>query len=302
MSDTTTTTYGLTKPEIGASEDSWGTKLNANLDALDGILSGSTTMEGPKINDGLTVVGSVDATKVAAFDASGIATGTTRTFSFPNSSGTFMLTSAIGATVQPYDAGLASIASLTTVADRMIYTTGADAYAVATLTSAGRALLDDADASAQRTTLGLGDLATQNRADIGQNQATWDAGTNTTESAITAAKLAGVFDSRRFTSSQFTPSSGTVSTQAHGLGAMPRHITVRAICTTAEFGFSVGDVLFLSPTTDGLDGGYGYNITATTTNIRAQFTGSDLTKVPAKNGTRESLTYGNWAVVIEATL
>jgi hypothetical protein len=68
---------------------------------------------------------------------------------------------AIGTNVQAYDAGLQSIAGLTTVADRMIYTTASDTYAVATLTSAGRAILDDADASAQRTTLGLGSIATQ---------------------------------------------------------------------------------------------------------------------------------------------
>ena len=59
---------------------------------------------------------------------------------------------ALGA--QPLDAGLTSIAGLTTAADRMIYTTAADTYAVATLTAAGRAILDDADAAAQRTTLG----------------------------------------------------------------------------------------------------------------------------------------------------
>lgn len=66
----------------------------------------------------------------------------------------------IGTNVQAYDAGLASIAGLTTAADRGIYTTASDTYAVFTLTSAGRALLDDANAAAQRTTLGLGGLAT----------------------------------------------------------------------------------------------------------------------------------------------
>lgn len=62
---------------------------------------------------------------------------------------------AIGTDVQAYDAGLQSIAGLTTAADRMIYTTAADTYAVTTLTAAGRAILDDANAAAQRTTLGL---------------------------------------------------------------------------------------------------------------------------------------------------
>jgi len=69
---------------------------------------------------------------------------------------------AIGTNVQAYDAGLLSIAGLTTTADRGIYTTASDTYAVFTLTSAGRAILDDADATAQRTTLGLGTAATVN--------------------------------------------------------------------------------------------------------------------------------------------
>lgn len=70
---------------------------------------------------------------------------------------------AIGTNVQAYDAGLQSIAGLTTAADRMIYTTAADTYAVATLTAAGRALLDDEDASAQRTTLGLGNVTNESK-------------------------------------------------------------------------------------------------------------------------------------------
>jgi len=61
---------------------------------------------------------------------------------------------------QPIDATLTALAGVTTAADKLIYATGADAFATTDLTSAGRALLDDADASAQRTTLGLGTAAT----------------------------------------------------------------------------------------------------------------------------------------------
>ena len=67
-----------------------------------------------------------------------------------------------GTDVQTEDAGLTSIAGLTTAADRGIYTTALDTYAVFTLTSAGRSLLDDATVGDMRTTLGLGDSATKN--------------------------------------------------------------------------------------------------------------------------------------------
>lgn len=40
MVDTPTTTYGLLKPQVGASSDTWGETINADLDALDSIVAG----------------------------------------------------------------------------------------------------------------------------------------------------------------------------------------------------------------------------------------------------------------------
>lgn len=60
------------------------------------------------------------------------------------------------------DPGLLALAGKTPAADRLPYYTGASTSALAVLTAAGRALLEDADAAAQRTTLGLGTAATQN--------------------------------------------------------------------------------------------------------------------------------------------
>lgn len=169
MADTLTTNLSLTKPEVGASSDTWGTKINSDLDALDALFdtgpvlkqnkggTGASTAAAARTNLGLAIGSNVQAWD-ADLDAIAALSGTSGLLK-KTATNTWTLDTN---SYQVTDAELTALAGLVSAADRLPYFTGSGAAALAVFTAAGRALVDDVDAAAQRTTLGLGTSATLN--------------------------------------------------------------------------------------------------------------------------------------------
>jgi len=169
--------------------------------------TGSSTASGARTNLGLAIGSDVqafdaDLAELAALDQ------TDSNFIVANGSAWIVETGAtartslgvaIGSDVQAFDADLAAIAGLTSAADKGIQFTGSGAAAVYNLTTAGKALLDDANNVAQLVTLGLSATAAELNIMDGVNSTTaelniMDGGTAATGTTLVAADRVPVND------------------------------------------------------------------------------------------------------------
>jgi len=141
---------------------------------------------------------------------------------------------------QPLDAELTALAGLTSAADKVPYFTGSGTAAVADLTSFGRSLIDDVDASAGRTTLGLGTVSTQDANNV----------------SITGGSITGITDLA-------VADGGTGASNASGA----RTNLGLAIGTDVQaYDPQLADIAGLTPTNDGVIIGDGTNFVVETGN------------------------------------
>jgi hypothetical protein len=118
---------------------------------------------------------------------------------------------------------------------------------------------------------------------------------------VTSYQSALPIFTKQFDSAQQTITSGGGITVAHGFGALPKLIQILLICTTADAGYSIGDVVpvaFNGPANNNNSVGATYD--TTNINLRYGTNVSVFTYTHKSTGASTALVNGSWRMIVRA--
>lgn len=167
-----------------------------------------------------------------------------------------------------YDTELSAISGLTSAADRLPYYTGSGTAALATFTSFGRSLVDDADAATARSTLGLGAAATTSIGTSGAVLPLLD-GNNTYSGNATFSVSSGVTARNTSKAFGYATISGTTLTHRNGFNGTWTRSGVGIYVFT--FGSAFSDTYYTAtPAVDHPSGRFCYVVSKSTSAVTVE--------------------------------
>lgn len=121
-----------------------------------------------------------------------------------------------------------------------------------------------------------------------------------------AAKVKAFYDGKRFTSSGQTITTAGLLTLAHGLGAVPRHITMWIVCTDAggDVGYSQNDKVMVTVVSSSSALNRYNSVYVDSTNVYVRFDSASGAFIIGNKGTGVAgvITDSKWQLYIEASL
>lgn len=128
----------------------------------------------------------------------------------------------------------------------------------------------------------------------------WSAGANRLQLDMSGnLTLSGALNAN-YTSSEVVLARDYSATFAHGLGARPSQVLVRLRCVSAQLGYAVDDVVYLSGGAYDVNSGQGINLASDATNIYFGTYWVYVRNRTGGSGQFVEITYGSWRASVVA--
>lgn len=220
--------------------------------------------------------------------------------------------------VLPSSPYLNAVSGLTLAADRIPYATGPTTAAITPLTVFGRSLIDDANATAGRATLGAqaagatltsleglslvaGDILYATGPDTLARLPKGTAGQAlVVNTPATAPEWVSTF-SKSYESAQTTVALNTLYTFAHGLGGVPKLMQAYYVCKSATNGYEIGDYVPILQGTENYNSNVSPAMILSATQIKVRIASNALMESIGIDGTtRSNYLPANFDLVVRA--